>query len=396
MCVHGVSASDMCRATIAVVARRYTTDCLASIPGAGLNAGASMQACVPFPGFKEIAMCADQVDHSRRQWLQAGVGVGLAAALPAALAQAADALPLITKPIPSTGERLPVIGIGTAWFGNASYADLRAILGRMQALGGTLIDTAAVYGTSEASIGQALEELGLRSRMFVATKFDSGARPGGGPGTSPPVSGPPPAPPAPAGAGMPPMVFDGVGGEASFRRSLARLRTDRVDLLQVHGLNGTEQLMPLLVEWKRAGKVRYLGVTSSDPRQHEELMAMMRRHPLDFIQVNYSLGDRAAAAAVLPLAEERGMAVLVNLPLGGAALFEKLRGRELPGWAAEIDARSWGQILLKYVVSHPAVTCAIPGSIRMAHLEDNQGAGRGRLPDARLRRRIEQYWDSLA
>jgi aryl-alcohol dehydrogenase-like predicted oxidoreductase len=191
------------------------------------------------------------------------------------------------------------------------------------------------------------------------------------------------------------MAFDGIGGEESFLRSLERLRTDQVDLLQVHGMNGTEQLVPLMVEWKKEGKVRYIGVTSSDPRQHDELIDAMRRHPLDFIQVNYSIVDRAAAEDVLPAAKEQGIAVLVNLPFGGGGVFGKVRDLELPEWAAEIDARSWAQVLLKYVVSHPAVTCAIPGSTKISHLEDNQQAARGRLPDAALRRQIEQYWDAL-
>jgi len=339
-------------------------------------------------------------NQGRRQFLQAGLGVSVAASLSSGIAGAAESPALITRPIPSSGERLPVIGIGTAWFPTAEYEVLRDVLGRMSELGGTVIDTAAMYSTSEATIGQALEELEIRNRMFIATKFDAGGGPPGGmpPGAAPPAGGQPSGPAAPPGgnSGMPPMVMDGVSGEESFLRSLERLRTRQVDLLQVHGMNGTDKLMPLLVEWKRAGKIRYIGVTSSIDRQYGELMDAMRRHPLDFIQVDYSIVDRNAAEEVLPLAQELGIAVLVNLPFGGGGVFGKLRERELPDWAAEFDAHSWAQVLLKYVVSHPAVTSAIPGSTKVSHLEDNQQAGRGRLPDAAQRRQIEQYWDSLA
>lgn len=304
---------------------------------------------------------------SRREFIEAGIGASvgawLAGALPAAAAPAA--LPLITKVIPASGERIPAIGIGTDSFREGVREDIRAELKRMSELGGSLIDTAAAYGDSEKLIGEALESLGIRDRMFLATKLVAGSS---------------------AGA-------SGAAGTESFERSLERLKTRRIDLLQVHNLNGMAALIPTMQEWKKAGRIRYVGATTSRVSQHAELMDAMRKFPLDFIQVDYSIANREAADAVLPLALERKLAVLVNLPFGRSSLFRQAAERELPGWAADIDVTSWAQYFLKYVISHEAVTCAIPGSTRVSHLEDNQAAGRGQLPDAAMRRRMEQYWD---
>ena len=238
----------------------------------------------------------------------------------------------------------------------------------MTELGGSLIDTAAAYGDSAALIGDALASLGVRGRTFIATKLTAG----GG------------------------LFGAGAGGEDSFRRSLERLKTQQLDLLQVHNLDGVEALIPLLQDWKRAGKIRYIGVTTSRLAQHAELVEVMRKYPLDFIQVDYSIANREAVASVFPTALERRVAVLVNLPLARASLIGQAGTRPLPEWAADIDVSSWAQFFLKYVISHPAVTCAIPGSTKVAHLEDNQGAARGRLADAAMRARMEQYWDSVA
>jgi aryl-alcohol dehydrogenase-like predicted oxidoreductase len=304
---------------------------------------------------------------SRREFIEAGVvasiGTLLTRPLPAA-EPTAWSLPLITKAIPSSAERIAAIGIGTDSFRDALRDEIRAELKRMSELGGSVIDTAAAYGDSEALIGQALESLGTRDKMFIATKLvgsESNGR---------------------AGAGA-----------DSFARSLERLKTPRVDLLQVHNLNGVAVLIPLMQEWKKAGKIRYLGVTTSRVSQHAEIIDVMRNYPLDFIQVDYSIANRDAAEAILPLALERKLAVLANLPFGRSALFRQATDRELPSWAADIDVATWGQYFLKYVISHPAVTCAIPGSTKLSHLLDNQGAGRGRLPDAAMRRKMEEYWD---
>jgi aryl-alcohol dehydrogenase-like predicted oxidoreductase len=234
----------------------------------------------------------------------------------------------------------------------------------MQHLGGTVIDTAPAYGDSEALIGDALLASGLRHRMFIATKLTAGGMAGS------------------------------ESAEASFHRSLERLKTDRIDLLQVHNLSGVDVLMPLLQKWKQAGKIRYVGVTTSQTSQHAEIIEVMRKYPLDFIQVDYSIDNRDAASAVLPAALQHRVAVLANLPLARARLIGLAAQRPLPDWAAAIEVSSWSQYFLKYVISHPAVTCAIPGSTKLAHLEDNQMAAQGRLPDAAMRTKMEQFWDA--
>jgi aryl-alcohol dehydrogenase-like predicted oxidoreductase len=295
---------------------------------------------------------------TRREFIGGGVIAGVGALLAPRAAAALAREQLITRAIPSSGEELPAIGIGTDSFRADVSDEIRAELKRMTELGGSVIDTAAAYGESEALIGQALESLGTREKMFLATKLV------------------------------------GSGGAESLERSLQRLKTRRIDLLQVHNLNGIAELVPLMQQWKKAGTIRYIGATTSRGSQHEELMSAMRTYPLDFIQVDYSLDNREAAAGILPLALARKQAVLVNLPFGRSSLFSEAAGRKLPQWAADIDVSSWAQYFLKYVISHPVVTCVIPGSTKVSHLEDNQGAGRGRLPDAGMRRKMEEYWDN--
>ena len=309
---------------------------------------------------------------SRRGFLAGGVAAGVGALLspplrsaeppsvPAQVSAPIASSRLISKAIPASGQWLPAIGIGTDSFRRGVRDDIGAELGRMSELGATVIDTSDDYGDSEALIGEALESLRLRDRMFLATKLA---------GTS-------------------------TAGAESFARSLERLRTGRIELLQVHNLNGTAQLLPLMQKWQQEGRIRYIGVTTSRGAQHAELADCMRNYRLDFVQVDYSIANREAARTILALALERKIAVLVNLPFGRSSLFRAAAGRALPPWAADIDVTSWAQYFLKYVISHPAVTCAIPGSTQLAHLEDNQAAGRGRLPDADLRRRMEEYWDA--
>ncbi|HUK01070.1 MAG TPA: aldo/keto reductase [Steroidobacteraceae bacterium] len=308
---------------------------------------------------------------TRRDALQAGLAAGagvlLASPLLAAAAGATAPTPLITRAIPSTGEKLPAVGLGTDKFRESDRTAIQAEIKRMHELGGTVIDTAAAYGDSESLIGDSLAALGITSGIFIATKLTASGRG---------------------------MFGSGPGGAASFERSLMRLKVSKVDLLQVHNLEGVDQLMPQLNEWKRAGKIRYTGITTSRVSQHAEMVEHMKKHALDFVQVDYSLANRDAASDVLPLAQEKRIAVLANVPFGyGSTIRDALR-RKLPPWAAEIDASTWGQFLLKYVISHPAVTCAIPGSTQVAHLEDNQAAARGRLPDAAMRKKMEQYWDA--
>jgi aryl-alcohol dehydrogenase-like predicted oxidoreductase len=323
---------------------------------------------------------------SRRTMIETGLLAGAAAAVaPWTMAADQSSLPVIRKKIPSTGEEIPVMGIGTNAFRGANYVQLRDILKRMHELQGSVIDTAAMYGDSETVIGKALAELGIRKQMFIATKFNAeGARMPGPPPGAPPPGGPPP--------------MDNVGGEASFERSLTALQTDRIDLMQAHFLSSVEPLMPLLQKLKKDGKIRYIGITTVSAEQHPQLIDYMKKYPIDFIQVDYSLGNREAAETVFPVARERKIAVMIAVPLGGrrGSLMSQTEGRQLPSWAADIDVTSWSQFFLKYVISHPAVTCAIPGSSQLEHLDDNQMAGRGRIADAAMRKRMEAYWDSKA
>jgi aryl-alcohol dehydrogenase-like predicted oxidoreductase len=291
------------------------------------------------------------------------------AALPSTVLGQAVGTPanIITRPIPSTGERIPVSGLGTNQFGRTEYENVRDVLARMYEMGGTVIDTAAGYGASEEQIGRALAELNLADEMFIATKFN-----------------------APGGRGP--------GGIESIERSFERLRMDSVDLMFIHSINSVEPMMDELLRLKESGRARYIGITTVSRQAHAQMMRYMREYPIDFIQIDYSLGNRAAATDVLPLAIEREIAVMLAVPFraGRTSLFSLVGGRELPDWAEEIGAESWAQVFLKYCVSHPAVTCAIPGTDDVEHIEDNQRSGHGILPDEAMRQRIEQYWDQLA
>lgn len=305
---------------------------------------------------------------TRREVLAAGAMAGVALVLPVA-ARAATAAAPILKTIPASGEKIPVIGIGTNAFGVSDPTEVaarREVLAKLPDLGGKLIDTAQSYGTSEAVIGEQVAGIGNRARLFLATKTAMGG--------------------------------DFANPAAVLDRSFAALRTSRIDLLQIHNLAGIEQLMPTYLDYKRAGKLRYIGITTSVDGQYAGLVAAMNRYPFDFVQVDYSIDNRGAEEAILPLALAKKMAVLTNMPLGGRRgtnLIGKSAGKPLPPWAGEIGVTSWAQYFLKYNVSHPAVTAAIPGTTKLRHLEDNQQAGRGVLPDAATRKRMEDYWASL-
>jgi aryl-alcohol dehydrogenase-like predicted oxidoreductase len=314
---------------------------------------------------------------SRRDALRYGAlaGAGLAMGrLPLNAAQVdrllqQSQLPLVTKPVPSTGEQIPVIGTGTNRYSTTEperIAQLTEVLKTIADRGGKVVDTARSYGNSEEVIGEALRRNGNRDRLFIATKFSLGGRGGGEP-------------------------------RGGLELAFTRLGIPMIDLMMVHNLSGTEQLMPIMREMKQAGRFRYLGVSTSSDNAYGRLEELMRQEPLDFIQVDYSIGNRTAAERILPLAQERGMAVMLNVPFGGrgGTVLQEVGDRPLPAWAAEFDATSWPQIFLKYLVSHPAVTVAIPGTTQVAHAIDNNAAARGRLPDAAMRRRIEQFYDAL-
>lgn len=305
----------------------------------------------------------------RRVALQLALASGVTAGLGGAdVLLAANAL--LQRRIPSSGERLPVIGVGTNNYSPTTpeeRAARRDVLERLTGGGLRVIDTAPLYRESERVIGELLAEIGNRPKAFLATKVT--------------------APNKTREEGL-----------ASMEESMRRLRTDFIELMQVHNLIGTEVLLPLIREWIAAKRIRYVGITTSRDEQYPEMLRLMSAEKIDFIQVDYSLGNRGAAEQILPLAADRGIAVLINVPFGGRRdgnLFSRVRGQSVPSWAAEFGVASWGQFFLKYVLSHPAVTCAIPGMTKVANLDDNLGAASGSLPDAALRKRMEEFWDGL-
>ncbi|MDH3305484.1 MAG: aldo/keto reductase [Gammaproteobacteria bacterium] len=273
----------------------------------------------------------------------------------------------IRKAIPSSGELLPIIGLGTNRYGvgksEAARAPLRQALERFHRLGGTVIDTAPMYRSSETVLGELIEELGIRGDLFLATKTD--------------------------------RTDGGAGTHAQIKESLARLKTDTIDLMQVHNLLGWKDALPVLREWKQEGRIRYIGITTSRASQYEEFEKIMQQEKLDFVQLNYSLEQREAAERLLPMAADRGMAVMINRAFGGGRIFDKVRDQPLPDWASSFGCESWAQFLLKYAIGHPAATLGIPGMTKLRHVDDNFGAAHGRLPDANERRRQEEFFDNL-
>src|SRR5690348_3015836 len=304
-------------------------------------------------------------DISRRDAIKVGVGVGLALTLDRVdLFGATQQSTLIEKAIPSTGEKIPVVGMGTARYFDAVTPELREVIRRFPELGGKVIDMSPSYSSAEQVVGDIIAELNARPRYFLATKVTS-------PGS------------------------DRESGLRQLEESMRRLHTDKIDLMQIHNLVGVEQRLPLIREWKQAGRFRYIGATTSFARQYDAFEKLMREQTLDFIQIDYSIDDRAVEQRLLPLAAERGMAVLVNSPFRRGRTFTRVHGKPLPSWTAELEVMSWAQLFLMYLASHPAVTCVIPGTEQVRFLVDNMVATHGRLPDATMRKRIEQYYDGL-
>ncbi len=302
---------------------------------------------------------------SRRTALKSGAGTIAALSAPGVFAQTAS---INYKTIPSSSEMIAPIGIGTNRYGvgddEAQRAPLRDTLARFAEVGGQVIDTAYIYGSSEAVLGDLISELGIRDELFLVSKTD---------------------------------IRGQIRGVAGVEGSLERLRTDRLDAMLVHNFANLETELAMLRELKDRGVVRYIGASTSTPDQHDLMEQLLRNEEVDIIQVNYSLGDRASAQTILPLAADRGVAVMVNVPFSGSrnSLFDAVEGEELPAWAAEFDCASWGQFFLKYIISHPAITVAIPGTRQVRHVDDNFGAALGRLPNAAQRRRQEEFFDSL-
>ena len=264
-----------------------------------------------------------------------------------------------TRKIPSTGGLLPVVGVGT-WrtFDVGARPQDRAPLAEVLHIlfdsGGSVIDSSPMYGAAEAVVGDLLAAAGTRDKAFIATK----------------------------------VWTSGDNGIGQLRNSMRLLKTDRIDLMQIHNLLDWREHLPVLRAWKAEGRFRYLGITHYTPSAHDELEAVMRAEKWDFVQMNYALDDRAAERRLLPLAAERGIAVIVNQPFGGGGLLRKLLPRKLPGWAGEMGCTSWAQILLKFVLANKAVTCVIPGTGKPDHMKDNVRAGFGQYPDAAMLKKM--------
>jgi diketogulonate reductase-like aldo/keto reductase len=295
---------------------------------------------------------------SRAAFLRLAAGAAAAASCGLSASGEAAMDKMYTRPIPASNEPLPVVGCGT-WqtfdVGAGSRAPLAEVLRTLFDAGGSVIDSSPMYGAAEGVVGDLLAAMRARQRAFVATKVWTSGRD---------------------------------AGVAQMRRSLALLKCQEIDLMQVHNLLDWRTQLATLRAWKREGRIRYLGVTHYTPSAYGDLEAVMRAETLDFVQFDYALDDRAAEQRLLPLAADRGIAVIVNRPFGGGGLLRRLAGRPLPEWAGEIGCTSWAQILLKYILAHPAVTCVIPGTGRPEHMADNVRAGFGCYPDPALRAKM--------
>jgi diketogulonate reductase-like aldo/keto reductase len=280
-----------------------------------------------------------------------------AAALPA---RAGAAPQMLSRPIPASGETIPVVGLGT-WRvfdvggAQAERAPLRDVLKSLVELGGRVVDSSPMYGAAESVVGDLAGELAITDKLFLATKVWTSGRD---------------------------------AGVVQMEQSIKRLRARQLDLIQIHNLLDWRTHLKTLREWKAAGRIRYLGVTHYTSSAYDELERVLRAEALDFVQVNYSLGEREAERRILPLARDRGVAVLANRPFAEGGLFQRVRAQAVPPWAAEFDCESWAQFFLKWILAEPAVTCVIPGTSRPQHLVDNLKAAVGRLPDAAMRDRM--------
>lgn len=324
---------------------------------------------------------------NRRKWIQSTLSAGAAIALPAwtktsfAQFQHTQSSPaiqvaaggLITRAIPSTGERLPIIGLGSsATFAQVArqedHDSLKAVIANMVELGGRVFDTAPGYGASEEVAGKIAQELGIAKQLFWATKLNVAPRGG---------------------------KADPAAARKQIEQSFARIGKPVIDLVQIHNVGDIPTQLPILQALKQSGKIRYIGVTTTFDNQYAELIETMRREKIDFIGTNYAIDDRFAEQTILPLARERGIAVLVYAPFGRTRLWRRVAGRQVPEWAKEFDANSWAQFFLKFVASHPDVTTITPATSRVQNVVDNMAGGVGRLPDAAMRKRMIELVESL-
>ncbi len=273
----------------------------------------------------------------------------------------------ITRPIPSSGEPIPVIGMGTSRtfdIGDdpAARQQLAQVLQTFFDKGGAVIDSSPMYGSAETVVGDLLKGVSNKEALFAATKV---------------------------------WTYGKQNGIQQMQESIRRMGVDEMDLMQIHNLRDWKIHLPTLRQWKEEGKIRYIGITTSHGRSHGELEQIMRTEPLDFVQFTYSIANRTAEKRLLPMAADRGIATLVNRPFQRGELFQRVKGKSLPDWSAEFDCHSWGQFFLKFIVSHPAVTCVIPATSKVHHMQDNMTAGFGRLPTAAMRRRMRDTVESL-
>ncbi|MDX1717065.1 MAG: aldo/keto reductase [Anderseniella sp.] len=303
----------------------------------------------------------------RRQLIIGGIGAMALSAWPAGLGRAASDPAVMMRAIPSSGEKIPAVGLGS-WItfnvGNDPEL-LDSSAGVMKAFfahGGKLIDSSPMYGSSQDTIGYGLNKLSAKADVFSADKVWTG---------------------------------DASEGPEQIEASRRHWGVDRFDLLQVHNLVSWQAHLDTLLDMKQAGRLRYAGVSTSHGRRHDELETIMREQPIDFVQLTYNIEDRDVEQRLLPLAQERGIAVIVNRPYQRKALVRAVEGKPLPGWVEETGARSWAQFLLRFVISHPAVTCAIPATTREDHVIENMAAAHGEMPDQKVRARMAQYFRDL-
>lgn len=301
----------------------------------------------------------------RRQFIQTLTLLGAAAVgLPLT---ALGSKSMLMKAIPSSGEKIPVIGMGSSRTfevgdDQEQRARLTQVLQSFFDQGGTVIDTSPMYGSSEQVLGELLANVQHKQSLFMATKVWTEGR---------------------------------QEGIAQMQQSMDLLHTPVIDLMQIHNLLDWKVHWETLAEWKQQGRVRYIGITTHRGYDHDELAHVMQNYPIDFIQFSYSIANRKAEQRILPLAAERGIATMVNRPFQRGDLFRRVKGKELPAWAADLDCNSWGQFFLKFVISHPAVTCTIPATSKVHHMVDNMAAGYGRIPDDNQRKHMLEYFDLI-
>lgn len=303
---------------------------------------------------------------TRRRFLQSSAASMLLGSLASASSLATET-GAIRKTIPSSGERLAVIGLGTSRTfdiapGDAAESPLVEVMRTFFERGGQLIDSSPMYGNAEAVTGVLLNEVSDTRGLFTATKVWTDGK---------------------------------ASGIRQMQESMRHFGVERIDLMQIHNLRDWRNHIETLKEWKSVGKIRYIGITTSHGRYHDELELLLDELPLDFVQFSYNIGNRDVEQDLLPLAAERGIATLINRPYQRGSLFRAVRGKPLPDWAREIDCLSWGQYFLKFIAAHPAVTCIIPATSKVRHMIDNMGAGFGRLPDEAMRRRMIAYLESI-